>query len=408
MLYKLSIKPTRLELLKLIALDKSTYKEIRVAVRPLPFRFNRGIIDSTEFFQQFVDILNDFLETYRQDISELFISLKEHYFQVQSLPLQESTDELLHWEITQYITDDPSSYKFGTYAAADEQKIFLVIARTKLIEYFQKVIKSLNGTVHFTALGFDLKSTKNETIFIKADREIADFYRFGYAGSWSPDNETVETKKVFPKALVLGFSITALVIVTAIWIWPQISTSEKSADKSAATVQTAAKQPVAAIDSSTADAAQVTTPQTPAPSPAGQSDIYSTLSSLTSLNFKTLVINNSYLQIELLSAPDADKAIETLKSISKNSTAATEVKIKNVVTYNLTDLSYFQQNSDNQQKFTQLLAKNHLSNKFNYALFNDAKSLNIFLADLKNSNLKFSHLILSHRGGIYSLALEFL
>jgi len=406
MLYKLSIKPTRLELLKLIALDKSTYKEIRVAVRPLPFRFNRGIIDSTDFFQQFVDILNDFLETYRQDISELFVSLKEHYFQVHKLPMQEFGEDLLHWEIAQYITDDPSSYKYGTYFDSDEQKLQVIIVRTKLIDYFNKVIKSLNGKIHFTALGFDLKSTKSETVFIKTDKDIVDFYRFGYAGSWSPDNEAVETKRKFPKSLVIGSSFAVLVALLLIWIWPQISTSEDKPVSLTKTVDTAHKPNETAKDTASSIVNPAPSVDSKLTQPNINSGVYSLISSLSALNFNSLVINSNSIQLELSGEPETKKAIEILKANNQNSVTSTVGK-NNILICSLTDLSYYQQNPENMKKLIQLSDKSNLSNKFNYRLFNNSTALIKFLTDLQSNDIKFSHLVLSHRGSIYSLALEF-
>jgi len=406
MLYKLSIKPTRLELLKLIALDKSTYKEIRVAVKQLPFRFNRGIIDSTDLFPQFVDVLNDFLETYRQDISELFISLKEHYFQVHKLPMQEFGEEFLNWEIAQYITDDSSSYKYGSYFDTDEQKLQVIIVRTKLIDYFNQVIKSLNGKIHFTALGFDLKSTKSETVFIKTDKDIIDFYRFGYAGSWNPDEKAVETKRKFSKLLVIGSSFAVLVALLLIWIWPQISASEDKPVNLTKAVDTAQKPKDTAKDTATSIVKSAPSEIKPVQTNTN-SGVYNLISSLVALNFNSMVINSSFIQLELNGEPETNKAIEILKATNQNSTTSTAGKNNNILTTGLTDLSYYQQNPENLKKFIQLSDKSNLSNKFNYRLFNNSASLIKFLTDLQSNDIKFSHLVLSHRGNIYSLALEF-
>ena len=416
MLYKLSIKPTRLELLKLIALDKSRYKEIRVAVRPLPFRFNRGIIDSDDFFQQFVDIVNDFLETYRQDITELFVALKENYFQVFDVNMPEYNEEHLHWEIVQYLTDDISNYRFGSYYLPNEQKVQLVIARTKLIDYFQKVFKAIYGTVNFTAIGFDVKTTKTETIFVKTDQEVSDYYRFGYSSSWNPENDIVAPQKSYKK-YIIGLSVAAIVTLAVILI-NTFSSPNSNPSQSAPIVSPApAPAAVQAKDSAQiADTVKAIQSQPPITTSTAKqttqvttssSDIFTLVQTAVSANTKTLVINKNTGLLEFSGAQEAQQALTKLKTLSQINSPKISGRSSTLLTFSLTATDFYQNSQQNQQLFNKLSDHMKISTKNNYRIFNNPAALQTFLTELQKSRFHFSHLVISRRGNLYSLAMDF-
>jgi hypothetical protein len=442
MLYKLSIKPTRLELLKLIYLDKSKYREIRVAVKPLPFRFNRGIIDSDEFFQQFVDIVNDFLETYRQDISELFVSLKENYFQVYDLEMQEFNEELVHWEIVQYLTDDISNYRFGSFYLHDDKKVYLVIARTKLIDYFQKIFKSIYGKINFTAIGYDLKSNKTETIFIKTDQEILDYYRFGYSSSWNPENDIVTPQKPLTKYFIGAAIATALAVAVPIIYFS--GSNEKKPTEPAKPLVTkqqivnpipASPQQTQATTSQQVDSGKsadikpiveskpvIPEPQKPVLAQQAQqinnkptkpvssnsvTDIYQLLNYAVIANSKSVIINKNQAIIEYQGAQDASKSLDGLKSSKFISNLKTNGKNNSILTFALTNSDFYQNNSQNYELFQKLSERLKLSTKYNYRIFSNSSSLASFITEMQKANIRFSHLVISKRGNLLSLAVDF-
>lgn len=419
MLYKLSIKPTRLELLKLVSLDKSKYKEIRVAVRPLPFRFNRGIIDSDEFFQQFVDIVNDFLETYRPDISSLYVALKENYFQVYDIPMPEYNEELIQWEIGQYLIDDISSYRYGIYHHPSENKVHIVIARTKLIDYFQKVFKSIYGTINFNAIGFDLKSTRTETIFIKTDQVVTDYYRFGYASSWNPENDIVAPKNSFKKLIIIISSIVAVLIFLILALKqpnPEIKKPlpTTSAAKNSDGLVTAAK-PNDSLQTGTAQpSAKTTTANNPNATsnvsaiPAVSKDCYSLISKIVTTNFNILVVNKNSCHLEYNSIQDLDQVSKFVKTADPVAVLKVSGKSKNILSFNLTDASFYQSNLKNRQYYDKLSDKFGVFSKNNYKLFNNLSAISAFIKEMQSSKLQFSHLVISHRGNLYILAVEFI
>ena len=181
MIYKLKVLSNSIELVRLVSSpENDEIKEIRIANSELGFRFNRILISSNEFFDEFVDKISTLLEPFLADITELKISLRSNFFNIHSIPLDNLSridfdTTYLNWEVNQYITNSCNEFLYGYIHNTSERKTVIIIVRKKIHEYFERVFTSINGSIEQWSIGYDYLNNKNY-IFVASRRRILPVY----------------------------------------------------------------------------------------------------------------------------------------------------------------------------------------------------------------------------------------
>ena len=181
MIYKLKIAANNIELVRLITSpEDKKISEIKIASSELGFRFNRNLIFSNLFFDEFVEKVSTIIEPFLADITELKISLRHNFFNIHKLPLDNLSrldydTTYLNWELNQYITNESEKYLYGYTHNTNERKTVIIILRTKIKDYFDKVFTSINGSIERWSLGYDFLN-EGETNFVSTKRKIITIY----------------------------------------------------------------------------------------------------------------------------------------------------------------------------------------------------------------------------------------
>ena len=181
MIYKLKISNKSIELVRLVtSSEEKKTNEIKIANTKLGFRFNRSLISSNEFFDEFVEKISTLLQPFLADISELKITLRSSFFNIHEIPLDnlsrlEFNTTYLNWEVNQFITNTPENYLYGFVHDTAKRKTIIIIIRDKIQFYFEKIFTSINGSIEQWSVGFDYQN-EDQIVFVGAKRAITPIY----------------------------------------------------------------------------------------------------------------------------------------------------------------------------------------------------------------------------------------
>jgi len=220
MIYKLKVSNNSIELVRLVTSpENNEIKEIRIANSELGFRFNRNLISSNEFFDEFVEKISTLLEPFLADITELKISLRSNFFNIHSIPLDNLSridfdTSYLNWEVNQYITNSCNEFLYGYIHNTSERKTVIIIVRKKIHEYFERVFTSINGSIEQWSIGYDYLNNK-DYIFVGSRRRILPVYLDNKKSLVAKTGERIKKFKITNVIKLLASIFLLLFIIIA-------------------------------------------------------------------------------------------------------------------------------------------------------------------------------------------------
>lgn len=150
-----------------------------MAVKELPFSFDAKSIENPSFKERIRGELNELVGPYLNDISDLFISLHQSFFHVETVPLihpDENQKELAEWECFKQINDEPENYYYGYFQDKGADKTYLAILRKEIYNFILDLVHSLDGDIKMNFIGINYRTEKNLDIFFIVNNKIKDIY----------------------------------------------------------------------------------------------------------------------------------------------------------------------------------------------------------------------------------------